>query len=148
MNNIVTISNVKENVLEFNADIEGLNTDDMAVKFIIEADGMDIGFDAVHQNGSKWEVKIPPLSILERTAYNFKMDVISEGYFFEPLAGTVNVVGSHDIYISTPTQHIGAKTDTVEEKVKTKKSSASRLLTEKKSVKVAAAKLADKIFFR
>ena len=102
MDNMVTISNVKTNVLEFNADIQGVDTSDMSVKFIINANGMNIGFDARHLSGSKWEVDIPPLPMLERTAYPFKMDVMSDGYYFEPLQGTVNVVGSHDVYVSTP----------------------------------------------
>lgn len=99
---MVTISNVKSNVLEFDADIQGVDTSDMAVKFIINANGMNIGFDARHLSGSKWEVNIPPLPMLERTAYPFKMDVMSDGYYFEPLQGTVNIVGSHDVYVSTP----------------------------------------------
>lgn len=102
MDNMVTISNVKSNVLEFNADIEGVDTSDMSVQFIINANGMNLGFDAKHLSGSTWEVSIPPLSMLEKTAYPFKMDVTSDGYYFEPLQGTVNVVGSHDIYVSTP----------------------------------------------
>jgi len=105
MDNMVTISNVKTNVLEFEADIQGVDTTDMSVKFVINANGMNIGFDARHLSGTKWEVDIPPLPMLERTAYPFKMDVTSDGYYFEPLQGTINVVGSHDVYVSTPSNH-------------------------------------------
>lgn len=101
---MVTISNVKENVLEFDAEIKGVDTSDMSVHFVIQANGMDLGFDAKHLSGFKWEVSIPPLPMLERTAYTFRMNVDCDGYHFEPLTGTVNVVGSHDIYVSAPKQ--------------------------------------------
>lgn len=123
MDNIVTISNVKTNVLEFDADIQGLDTADMSVKFIINANGMNIGFDAQPLHGTKWEVTIPPIPMLERTAYPFHMDVTSDGYFFEPLQGTINVVGSHDVYVSSPIKKVSApesppRLTAVEEKTK------------------------------
>lgn len=102
MDSMITISNVKENVLEFNVEIKGVDTSDMSVHFIIQANSMDIGFNATHLSGDKWEVVIPPLPMLERTAYPFRMQVDCDGYHFEPLQGTINVVGSHDIYVSTP----------------------------------------------
>ncbi len=103
MNNILTITNQKQNTIEFNAGLDGLNGSDMTIRFIIEAAGMDFGFDAKRIKDSLWEVVIPPLSMLEKTAYNFRIDVVSEGYFFAPIRGVVNVVGTHELYITDPT---------------------------------------------
>ena len=103
MDNLITISNTKTNTLEFEAELTGLDKEEMAVKFIIDAHDMRLGFDASHLEGNKWEVTIPPLTMLEKTAYPFHIDVTSGGYFFEPLKGTVNLVGSHDVYVSKPT---------------------------------------------
>lgn len=102
MDNIITIPNTKGHVLEFKANIKGLSASSMIVKFIIVADKMELGFNATNIKGENWEVELPPLPMLERTAYPFKICVVSDGYFFEPLTGTANVVGSPDIYMSTP----------------------------------------------
>jgi len=102
MDKLVTISNVKENVLEFDVEVEGVDTTDMAVRFIIEASGMELGFDSKKGKKTKWSVDIPALAILEKTTYPFHIDIIVDGYYFEPLRGSVNVVGSHEIYTSTP----------------------------------------------
>ena len=103
MANVLTITNLKQNILEFTAGLEGLNDNDMQVRLIIEANGMDLGFDAKRIQGTTWEVVIPPLPMLEKTAYPFRMDVVSEGYFFAPLQGIINVVGTHELYVTDPT---------------------------------------------
>lgn len=102
MENVLTITNLKQNILEFNAGLEGISDNEMKVRLIIEANGMDFGFDAKRVKGTLWEVIIPPLPMLEKTAYPFRMDVVSEGYFFDPLHGTMNVVGAHELYITDP----------------------------------------------
>jgi len=102
MDNLVTISNTKENVLEFDVEIEGIDSNGMSVRFIIEASGVELGFDSKKQTEKKWTVNIPALSILEKTSYPFHIDVIVDGYYFEPLHGSVNVVGTHEVYASKP----------------------------------------------
>jgi len=102
MDNLVTISNKKDNVLEFDVDVQGIDTNDMTVRFIIEASGMELGFDSKKQSERKWSVEIPALSMLDTTAYPFHIDIIVDGYYFEPLRGSVNVVGTHEVYASKP----------------------------------------------
>lgn len=102
MDNVITISNVKPNTLEFDASIQGLSTDDMSVRFIIEAEGMEFAFPSTKKSGDKWEVTIPAIDVLKRSAYNFRIDLVAEGYHFEPLRGVVNVVGSAAPYVSKP----------------------------------------------
>ncbi len=99
---IVSINNNKENILEFDLSIEGINPKDINAKLVIRANEMDLGFQCVRKEGNKWNVTLPALPILERTAYPFRFDIIADGYHFEPMKGTINVVGSHDLYVTTP----------------------------------------------
>ena len=104
MDNIININNTKENALEFEMTIEGLNTSDVECNFVIEAKGMEFRFDAVLEDAkaNKWLVKLPRLDILERTTYNCYTEVIAEGQYFTPMKGNVNVVGTAEIYTSSP----------------------------------------------
>ncbi len=102
MDNVVTISNAKDNTLEFDVDIQGIETDDMAVRFVIETGIMDLGFDSEKGVKNKWSVKIPALSILDSTMYPFHINIVVDGYNFTPLQGSVNVVGTHEVYASNP----------------------------------------------
>ena len=101
MDNLVTITNIKENDIEFNVDVQGNKNEEINVTFIIEAKDMEIGFPA-KKIDDKWCVTIPPLPFLEKTGYNFHINVVVDGYLFEPLRGMVNVVGTHEVYTTTP----------------------------------------------
>ncbi len=102
-NNLVSISNVKENVLEFAISITGIEKKDMMVKFVIEANNMEIGFNAKSvDDKDKWTVEIPALTMLKATLYPFHIEVVVDGYHFLPMQGSVNVVGTHEIYLTKP----------------------------------------------
>jgi hypothetical protein len=101
-NEIVSINNNKENILEFDLSVEGIPSKDINAKLVIHANEMELGFQCIKKEGDKWTVTLPALPILERTAYPFHFDIIADGYHFEPMKGTINVVGSHDLYISQP----------------------------------------------
>lgn len=101
MDNLVTITNTRENVLEFDVDIQGLNTDDIKVRFVIHADKVCFTFPC-NKEEKKWVAIIPQLSYLERTSFPFCIEIIADGYFFEALRGTVNVVGNTEIYATAP----------------------------------------------
>ena len=102
MDNIVLINNSKTNLLEFDLSVEGLNPMDINAKFVIRANNMEFAFECVNVGKNKWEVRLPELPILERTAYPFHFSVDADGYHFEPLKGTVNVVGSAQVYATAP----------------------------------------------
>lgn len=102
MDNLVSINHTKENTLKFNLSIEGINPSDIVAKFVIHGENMELGFTAERATGDEWTILIPALPVLERTAYPFHFDVVADGYHFEPLRGTVNVVGGNDVYISAP----------------------------------------------
>jgi len=99
---VVTISNSKDNTLEFDVDVQGIETDEMAVRFVIETGSMNLGFDSEKKAKNKWSVKIPALPILDATMYPFHINIVVDGYNFTPLQGSVNVVGTHEVYASAP----------------------------------------------
>ncbi len=99
---IFSINNNQENILDFGLSIKGIAAKDIRAKLVIHANEMDLGFECMKQEGDKWTVKLPALPILERTAYPYHFDIIADGYHFEPLKGTINVVGSHDLYVTAP----------------------------------------------
>ena len=95
---LVSINNLKENVLEFELTVEGLSTNEFDTKFVIHSADMELAFPCHKDETGKWSVKLPPLPMLERTAYPFHLQVVAEGFHFRPLKGSVNVVGSPDVY--------------------------------------------------
>lgn len=124
MDNLVSINHTKENILKFNLSIEGINPSDIVAKFVIHGQSMELGFLCGRQTGDEWIVIIPALPVLERTAYPFHFDIVADGYHFEPLRGTVNVVGGHDVYISAPKNpKISPEAGPKEEKKEPKKES-------------------------
>lgn len=101
--NIVTAINTKENTLEFNLTVQGLDANDVSVRLIVETEKIEFGFPCNKKDDSDvWTVTLPVLNMLEKTAYPFKLTVIADGYYFEPHKGTLNVVGSQEIYSSAP----------------------------------------------
>jgi hypothetical protein len=95
---IVSINNLKENILQFELTVEGLSTKDFDAKFVIHSSDMEMAFPCKKGDDGKWTVTLPPLPMLERTAYPFHLQVVAEGFQFRPLRGAVNVVGSPEVY--------------------------------------------------
>jgi len=126
MDNLISISNVKENILDFEVDVTNIETKDMCVYFVIEASEMDLKFECKRAKSGKqsWTVTIPPLEMLEATTYKFHIDIIVDGYHFCPMNGTINVVGTHDVYVSRP--KLVLNPSKVDEPVKTAKEPAKK----------------------
>lgn len=105
MDNVININNTKANTLEFEMTIEGANTSAVDCHFVIVAKGMDFRFKAKVKDAKAnlWNVKIPAMGFLERTAYKCYTEVMTDGQYFKPMKGNVNVVGSAEIFTSTPT---------------------------------------------
>lgn len=141
MDNLISISNVKENILQFGINITGIETDDIIVRFVIEANEMELAFDSQRTNEeNQWAVKIPALSILETTSYPFHIDVVVDGYYFEPMQGSISVVGSHEIYATRP-ENI---TLTPSKKKATAKTITQKAATKKEETSNVAKKLEPK----
>jgi hypothetical protein len=108
----------KSNEIEFDVTVEGLAaSNDMLVRFLIETVDFSMGFDCKHHTGSKWSVVLPALPHLEKETYPFKIEAIVDGYYFIPVKGTINVVGSAEVYISKP-ENLTFKSPTTQEKPK------------------------------
>ena len=121
MDNVVIINQSKKNELQFDLQIEGLDTKDINVRFIIESTEFDIGFVCKKESDKKWSVNIPPMPLLKKTTFPFYIDVNADGYHFKPLTGVINVEGSHQVYASTP-ESIQSPLDNNSQKGKEKKS--------------------------
>lgn len=103
MENIISINHTKKNTIEFDLTSEGLETKGMEVFLVIKAKDMDIRFKCKDKKNDKWEVEVPVLNhLLEKTAYNCQIEVVSDGYHFIPMKGSLNVVGSADVYTTAP----------------------------------------------
>jgi len=97
MENVVNIVNTRSNPLEFDITIQGVSDKDMAVKFVIETGQVEFGFACTAEEDNKWSVDIPPLPHLPHTSYNFHIEVIVDGYFFEPYRGSLNVTAEPEV---------------------------------------------------
>lgn len=97
---IVSINNLKENYLEFELRVQGLTESNFDTKFVIHSADMELAFPCKKGEDGKWSVTLPPLPMLERTAYPFHLQVVAEGFQFRPLRGSVNIVGSPEVYAS------------------------------------------------
>lgn len=102
MDNVVIINSTKETDLTFNLTAEGPQSDPK-VKFIIKTGKMELGFDCQKGADGNWDVKIPRLDdMLKNTAYNYTIMVFVDGYYLEPLKGTVNLQGTPEVYVTKP----------------------------------------------
>ncbi len=103
MADALTIENTKEQQLEIELTVQGVDaTKETRVCFCIETDGMTLSFEGTQGESDTWKFDIPVLSQLKRTSYDYKVVVVTDGYYFEPASGLVTIVGPHDIYTSAP----------------------------------------------
>lgn len=99
----VLISNVKENILEFDAEVKGIKDPKMSVNFVIKTKGVSLSFTAKQEKGSTWSVVVPPIKMLEvGDTHPYVITVDVEGYHFEPLTGEVQVVSEIKPRVSKP----------------------------------------------
>lgn len=92
----IKINNTKETALEFDVAIQGLNEATLPksdVRFVVtNADGKyNLSVKCAKMEGNKWLAKIPALN-LSAPNQNFRVEVIVDGYYFEPAAGTLVLI--------------------------------------------------------
>lgn len=91
----VLITNVRENELQFDISIEGTNVEDMRARFVIKDNGVDHVFPCVQSDtANRLNVIIPKLDYLKPGSYEFYVEVITNGYYFEPYQDTLTVVST------------------------------------------------------
>lgn len=97
------LNQLKPNEIEFDVTVEGLEaSEDMMVNFVIETEEFGMEFKCEKREDGKWVAKLPSLPVLEKETYPFRIEVITDGYYFSVAQGTLNVVGSADVYVSKP----------------------------------------------
>ena len=100
MENVITIVNTRANPLDFDIAIQGVDSKDAQVKFVIETNPVQFGFPCTRGEGEKWHVELPPLPQIEQVSYNFHIEIVVDGYFFEPYRGTINVTAEPTVNAS------------------------------------------------
>lgn len=100
MENVISIVNTRENPLEFDISIQGITDKETSVKFVIETNPVHFGFICKEGDAGKWIVTIPPLPHIERVSYPFHIEIVVDGYYFEPYSGTLTVTAEPEVTAS------------------------------------------------
>jgi len=109
MDALIRVNNTKECELEFDVTIQGISVDSpenaAQVRLVItNVHGGDLAFKCERRADSttKWFVKLPPLPMLSSTtnAHAFHMEVIIDGYYFEPAAGNLILLKDPEVSVS------------------------------------------------
>ena len=97
MENVVSIVKSRENELEFDISIQGVDDEGTQVRFVLETTPASLIFNCEHKEGDKWIVKIPPTHHIEAMTYQFHIEIVVGGYFFTPFKGTINVTNEPEV---------------------------------------------------
>lgn len=109
MDAAIRVNNTKHCELEFDVNIQGISVDNpengAQVRFVItNVHGGDLVFKCDHRedNAQKWVVKLPPLPALSTTtdAHMFRIEVIVDGYYFEPASGNLVILRDPEVSVS------------------------------------------------
>ena len=95
----IIISSKIDSTFEFEMVAQGINLEDARVLFQTEVT-KDVNYDVLcqHIQGDKWSCTIPK-SLISDGAYNFKLCVIVEDFYFEPVKGMLSVVSEKTIEV-------------------------------------------------
>jgi hypothetical protein len=89
---MISIVKTRSNELEFDINITGAQKKTPVVRLVIENGGVNYTFDCKNLKGDKWVCAIPAMPQLTKKSYHFRLEVIIDGYFFEPYKKTLNVI--------------------------------------------------------
>lgn len=101
MSNLMLYHTKKSNI-EFSVDVSGVNDNDMSVRFVIETAEMDLSFSCKKTDKNNWACEILPLKFLEKTTYNYRIEVYADGYYLKGSVGTVSISATAEIYTTEP----------------------------------------------
>lgn len=93
----IKINPAKSSDLEFDVMIQGMDDTNLpVVKFVLSSDsaGYDLAFKCSKVDGEqhKWVARLPVLTHLKDNTVKFHVEVIIDGYYFEPAQGEVTLV--------------------------------------------------------
>ena len=128
MDDVISIVRTRDNEQEFDLEISGSGKK-ATVRFVIEDKDVNYSFVCNNPEGDKWVANIPPMPQLTKKAYPFRIEVIIDGYYFEPYRKTINVIAEPTVKSSDvetgrpeePTVNIKVKKDKTKPVKKTAK---------------------------
>lgn len=95
----ITISSKMDSTFGFEMTARGINLKDARALFQTEiSKGITYDILCDHIKGDKWSVTIPK-GLINDGAYDFKLCVIIEDFYFEPVKGKLNVISEHIIKV-------------------------------------------------
>lgn len=95
----ITISSKMDSTFGFEMTAQGINLKDARVLFQTEiSEGITYDILCNHIKGDKWSVTIPK-GLIDDGAYDFKLCVIVEDFYFEPVKGKLDVISEHIIKV-------------------------------------------------
>ena len=102
---LITINPAKPSVLDFEVTIQGIDDATIpTVRFVIAdmLDNCDYAFKCKKLEGEKhgWTVKLPSLPDVKVSNAHFRVEVIIDGYYFEPAEGEMTFVTASDVSFS------------------------------------------------
>lgn len=95
----VKININKPSELQFDVNIQGADTDEIIVRFVLlDINGCDYSFNCTKVEDSKksWKVKLPKISS-DKSICKFRLEVIIDEYYFEPVNSEVQFITSKDV---------------------------------------------------
>lgn len=105
---LITINPAKPSVLDFEVTIQGIDDGTIpTVRFVIAdmLDNCDYAFNCKKIEGEKhgWSVKLPALPDVKVSTAKFHVEVIIDGYYFEPAEGNMTFVAASDVSFAKKT---------------------------------------------
>lgn len=126
MDNLISIDNLKDSTIEFDIETQGFDKNvGVSARLVVSASPVTFAFNCEKEAG-KWVCKIPAMSYLKPSAYPFTVEVVIDGYFFEALRGTLNIVATKDVYVSIPQSAKTIEPPTAEDKEEQEEESKSK----------------------
>jgi len=138
MDEKISIVKTRKNELEFDINIRGANKKDPDVRFVIEDGDIHYSFKCkpVGKESDQWTVNIPIMKQLSKDAYPFRLEVIIDGYYFEPVRKTLTVLDEPKVKTGEVTDHPNAPTVTMGKKEEPKKPNPKKkTVVKKKEIK-------------
>ena len=137
MENVVSIIKSRNNELEFDISIQGVEDEGTQVRFVIDADPAALIFNCAHKGDDKWVVNVPPIPQIEAKSYDFHIEIVVSGYFFTPFKGTINVTNEPEVKSSGVSAPVVAPTvGAIKVNGEATKSEEKEMKAEKKEEKV------------
>lgn len=99
----ISLNPSKPSKLEFEVKIQGLDDMVPAVRFVLMNVGDNMNFSFVCEQTDEahgWIAKLPTLTQITLDSVKFRVEVIVDGYYFEPASGELSFVRTPDVKMS------------------------------------------------